>query len=272
MRHLAFALFCFCAVPGPAAAIDLAGDLVPGGMAVGRTEPDARVFLGDRPVMVGEDGLFVIGFGRDQGPSQQLTIIYLDGRAEQQMLAVAPRAYETQRIDQLDQNMVTPDPETEARIAADQAAVRAARATPSDRRDFLMRFIWPAIGPISGVYGSQRILNGVPKAPHFGTDIAAPEGSPVVAPADGVVRLAEPGFYLTGGTIILDHGHGIYSSYLHLSAIEVKSGQMVRQGQPIGAVGATGRATGAHLHWGLNWHETRLDPALLVPPMPAPAP
>ncbi|TDQ81053.1 murein DD-endopeptidase MepM/ murein hydrolase activator NlpD [Dongia mobilis] len=267
-RFLAIVLLCAIASTTPAAAIDITGDLIPGGMAVGRTTPGATVLLGDAPVMVGGDGLFVIGFGRDQRATQ-LTIIHADGRSEQQVLDLAPRAYEIQRIDQLEQNMVTPDPATEARIKADQERVRAARATPSERRDFLASFIWPVEGPISGVYGSQRILNGTPKAPHFGTDIAAPTGSPVVAPADGVVRLAERDLYLTGGTVILDHGHGIYSSYLHLSAVEVAVGQALKQGERLGAVGATGRATGPHLHWGLNWHETRLDPALLVPPMPA---
>lgn len=249
-------------------AVDLQGDLVPGGMVVGWTESGARVLLDDTPVPVATDGLFVIGFGRDQGPRQQITVIHPDGKAEQQTLAIQPRSYEIQKIEQLDQNMVTPDPVTEARIKDDQAQVKAARSAPSQRRDFLSGFIWPARGPISGVYGSQRILNGVPKAPHFGTDIAAPEGSPIVAPADGVVRLAQTGFYLTGGTIILDHGQGIYTSYLHMSAIDVVPGQEVRQSERLGAVGATGRATGPHLHWGLNWNETRLDPALLVPPMP----
>lgn len=256
----------------PAAAVDLKGHLVPGGFAIGQVGPGAKILLGKVPVQVGADGLFVIAFGRDQGPEQQLTIVHADDTAEQQMLTIAPRDYDIQRIDKLDQNMVTPDPATVARIKADQAKVKAARAEPSERRDFLMHFIWPATGPISGVYGSQRILNGVPRAPHFGTDIAAPEGSQVIAPADGVVRLAETGFYLTGGTIIIDHGFGIYSSYLHLSRVAVKVGQELRQGEAIGAVGQTGRATGPHLHWGLNWNETRLDPALLVPPMAVPVP
>lgn len=272
MNRFLFTAGILLATIAPTQALDLNGHLVPGGFAVGEVEPGATVLLGDLPVMVGADGLFVVGFGRDQGTAAQLTIIHADGSSEQQMLGIAPRTYDIQRIDKLDQNMVTPDPVTEARIKADQERVKAARATPSNRRDFLMRFIWPATGPISGVYGSQRILNGTPKAPHFGTDIAAPEGSPVVAPADGIVRLAERDLYLTGGTIILDHGHGIYTNYLHLSALEVTVGQAVKQGERIGAVGATGRATGPHLHWGLNWNEIRLDPALLVPPMQAATP
>jgi murein DD-endopeptidase MepM/ murein hydrolase activator NlpD len=270
IRRVALGLLCLIAGVGSAHALDLKGHLQPGGFAVGEVEPGTTVLLGDQPVMVGADGVFVVGFGRDQGTEVQITVIHADGSHEQQMLGIAPRTYEIQRIDKLDQNMVTPDPATEARIKADQEMVKAARATPSARRDFLMRFIWPATGPISGVYGSQRILNGTPKAPHFGTDIAAPAGSPVVAPADGIVRLAERDLYLTGGTIILDHGHGIYTNYLHLSALDVTVGQTVKQGARIGAVGATGRATGPHLHWGLNWNETRLDPALLVPPMPTP--
>ncbi|WP_374654834.1 M23 family metallopeptidase [Dongia sp.] len=266
--RILLAIALMLSIATPALAIDLKGHLVPGGFAVGKAEPGATVLLGDNPAMVGADGTFVIGFGRDQGTEVQLTVIHADGHTEQQMLGIAPRTYEIQRIDKLDQNMVTPDPATEARIKADQAKVKTARANPSERHDFLQSFIWPAQGPISGVYGSQRILNGTPKAPHFGTDIAAPEGAPVVAPADGMVRLAETGFYLTGGTIIIDHGFGIYSSYLHLSRVDVVPGEDVRQGDLIGAVGKTGRATGPHLHWGLNWNETRLDPALLVPPMP----
>lgn len=270
LNALATMAAVFLSLATPASALDLKGHLVPGGFAVGQVEPGATVMLGNEPVMVGADGTFVIGFGRDQGPEAQLTITHAGSKTEQQVLGIAPRTYEIQRIDKLDQNMVTPDPKTEARIKADQALVSQSRATPSDRRDFLTTFIWPSTGPISGVYGSQRILNGVPKAPHFGTDIAAPAGSPIVAPADGVVRLAETDLYLTGGTVILDHGFGIYSSYLHMSRLDVKVGQTVKQGETIGAVGKTGRATGPHLHWGLNWNNTRLDPALLVPPMPAP--
>lgn len=175
----------------PVLAVDLTGHLQPGGFALGQVEPGAIVLLGDNPVMVGDDGLFVIGFGHDQGIEVQLTVIHADGRPEQQLISLAPRVYEIQRIGKLDQNMVTPDPATEARIKSDQGKVKVARAHPSDRREFLSQFIWPAKGPISGVYGSQRILNGTPKAPHFGTDIAAPEGSPIVAPAGGAIRFAE---------------------------------------------------------------------------------
>jgi murein DD-endopeptidase MepM/ murein hydrolase activator NlpD len=165
----------------------------------------------------------------------------------------------------MDQSKVTPDTTNLARIKAEQDQVNATRVSPSNLRDFLVPFIWPAKGPISGVYGSQRILNGEPRAPHYGLDIAAPEGSPIVAPAPGVVKLVAPDFFLTGGTVILDHGFGVQSAFIHMSKVEVKDGQVVKQGEQIGHVGHTGRATGPHLHWGMTWGTVRLDPQLWVP-------
>jgi murein DD-endopeptidase MepM/ murein hydrolase activator NlpD len=249
----------------PAHALDLTGNLTQGGLAVGHVEPGAKVLLGDEPVLVGADGLFVIGFGRDQAPHAQLTILHADGTNEQQVFAIAQRQFDIQRIDNMDQSKVTPDPVAQARIKAEQDQVNATRVTPSDLRDFLVPFIWPAKGPISGVYGSQRILNGEPRAPHYGLDIAAPEGAPVIAPAPGVVKLVAPDFYLTGGTVILDHGFGVQSAFIHMSRIDVKVGQVLQQGEQIGAVGKTGRATGPHLHWGMTWGTVRLDPQLWVP-------
>ncbi len=249
----------------PAHALDLTGNLTQGGLAIGHAMPGAKVLLGDDPVLVGADGLFVIGFGRDQGPHAQLTIIAPDGKVDQQALDIAQRQFDIQRIDNMEQAKVTPDPANVARIKAEQDQVNATRTNPSDLRDFLVPFIWPAKGPISGVYGSQRILNGEPRAPHYGLDIAAPEGSPVVAPAPGVVRLVAPDFFLTGGTVILDHGFGVQSAFIHMSRIAVKDGQVVKQGDPIGQVGHTGRATGPHLHWGMTWGTVRLDPQLWVP-------
>jgi murein DD-endopeptidase MepM/ murein hydrolase activator NlpD len=166
----------------------------------------------------------------------------------------------------LEQSKVTPDPANLARIKAEQDQVNATRVTPREAQDFLVPFIWPAKGPISGVYGSQRILNGEPRAPHYGLDIAAPEGSPIVAPAPGIVRLVAPDFFLTGGTVILDHGFGVQSAFIHMSRVDVKDGQVLQQGDLIGHVGKTGRATGPHLHWGMTWGTVRLDPQLWVPP------
>jgi murein DD-endopeptidase MepM/ murein hydrolase activator NlpD len=163
-----------------------------------------------------------------------------------------------------------PDPEYERIRSAELAKINAARASSVAVQHWSERFIWPAQGRISGVYGSQRILGGVPRSPHSGVDVAAPRGTQVVAPAGGMVALAEPGFSLEGNLIILDHGYGLFSSFLHLSRIDVKPGDRVVQGQPIGAIGTTGRSTGPHLHWAMTWNGVKVDPQLMVGPMPAP--
>jgi len=190
--------------------------------------------------------------------------VHPDGKEETWTLTIRAREYDIQRIEGLPQKMVTPPAETLARIRAESAKVRAARDIDSAETHFSVPFIWPAKGRISGVYGSQRILNGEPRQPHFGVDVAAPTGTPVHAPAAGEIRLAELDLYYSGGTIILDHGHGLSSSFLHMSRVDVVVGQQVAQGEVIGAIGATGRVTGAHLDWRMNWFEQRLDPALLV--------
>jgi hypothetical protein len=249
----------------PAFAVELAGHLAQGGFVTGHTTPGSKVLLGDRTVMVGADGLFVFGFGRDQGPGAQLTVIQPDGSAEQQQLTIEQRTFDIQRINGMEQSKVTPNPADLARIKADQEEINKVRGNPTPAEDFLVPFIWPAHGPISGVYGSQRILNGEPRAPHNGLDIAAPEGSPVVAPAPGIVRLVEPDLFLTGGTIIVDHGFGVQSVFIHMKAVVAKIGKHVAQGELIGYVGKTGRATGPHLHWGMNWLDVRLDPVYWVP-------
>ena len=253
----------------PAHAIELTGHLTQGGLVTGRAQPGDKVLLGDRALLVGEDGLFVFGLGRDQAPSAQLTIVHRDGTTEQQMVDVAQRSFDIQRIDNMEQAKVTPNPADLARIKVEQEKVNEVRGVPTPARDFLVPFIWPAHGPISGVYGSQRILNGEPRAPHYGLDIAAPEGSPVIAPAPGIVRLVASDFFLTGGTVILDHGFGVQSVFIHMTAVQAKVGTHVKQGEVIGHVGQTGRATGPHLHWGMNWLDVRLDPAFWVPPQQA---
>jgi murein DD-endopeptidase MepM/ murein hydrolase activator NlpD len=249
----------------PAHAVELTGHLTQGGLVTGHAQPGAKVLLGDRAVLVGKDGLFAFGFGRDQGPSAQLTIIQPDGTTEQQTLAIEQRTFDIQRINGMEQAKVTPNPADLARIKSDQEKVNAVRKDPTEAEEFLVPFIWPAQGPISGVYGSQRILNGEPRAPHYGLDIAAPEGSPVVAPAAGTVRLVASDFFLTGGTVIIDHGFGVQSVFIHMIAVKAKLGTHVEQGELIGHVGQTGRATGPHLHWGMNWLDVRLDPAFWVP-------
>jgi murein DD-endopeptidase MepM/ murein hydrolase activator NlpD len=186
----------------------------------------------------------------------------------EQTLAIKPRVYDIQRIDGLPPRMVTPPESVLARIKRENAKIHAARMNDRAEPFFEKGWVWPAKGRISGVYGSQRILNGKARRPHFGVDVAAPVGVKVIAPSDGVVVLAESSLYYTGGTIILDHGHGLTSAFLHMSALAVKAGQRVQQGDLLGAVGATGRATGPHLDWRINWFDRRLDPALLAPPLP----
>ena len=253
----------------PARADDLMfmGNFVQGGLVQGRVAPGAKVTVDGRAMRVGPDGDFLVGFGRD---SRDVTLVvsYPDGRSQTRTLAVEKRSWQIQRVDGLPQQTVTPNEEELKRIRAEAALASEARKVDSAEPLFRTGFIWPATGPISGVYGSQRILNGEPRAPHFGVDIAAPPGTPVVATADGIVTLAYQDMLLSGKTLIIDHGYGLSSVYYHLSEIVVAPGARVRQGQTVGKVGATGRATGPHLHWGMNLFDIRLDPALLVPPMP----
>lgn len=237
-----------------------------GGLVRGGAPPGTAITLDGRHLRVSPEGYFAFGFGRDAPPEAVLVVSYPGGEQETRSLAIAPRDYRIQHIDGLPKKMVTPPPEILKRIREEGAKVREARAFDTADMDLFAPFVWPARGPISGVYGSQRILNGEPRRPHFGVDIAAPTGTPVRAPAGGGIRLAEPGLYYSGGTVILDHGHGLSSSFLHMSRVDVAVGQQVAQGEVIGAIGATGRVTGAHLDWRMNWFERRLDPALLVGP------
>jgi murein DD-endopeptidase MepM/ murein hydrolase activator NlpD len=268
MRRL-FAILCLVLLSTAARAdVTFNGTFTQGGVVFGQTEPGTRLALDDIPVKVDGDGVFVFGFHRDAPATSVLVITRPDGSEERRSLDVAPREFKIQRIDGLPETMVTPPEEVLERIRRDQAEVAAARAADRPDSDFRSGFIWPAQGPISGVYGSQRILNGKPRQPHYGIDIAAPKGTPVVAPADGLVTLAATDHYYTGGTLILDHGHGLSSTFIHLDSVAVKTGERIRQGRVIGTIGATGRATGPHLDWRMNWYDRRLDPAYVVPPMP----
>ena len=241
-----------------------------GGLLRGRVAPGSVVEFEGGPVRVSEDGRFLVGFGRDAAPESELSAELPDGRFRTLVLEVWAREYRVERIDGLPPEKVAPDREDSlARIRAEAAMVREARTIDDPRTDFASGFRWPVRGRVSGVYGSQRILNGEPREPHYGIDIAAPTGTPVHAPAGGVVTLAHPDMLLSGGTLILDHGHGLSSAFLHLARILVNRGDRVEQGETIAEVGATGRATGPHLDWRVNLFDRRLDPALLVGPMPA---
>jgi murein DD-endopeptidase MepM/ murein hydrolase activator NlpD len=181
------------------------------------------------------------------------------------VLQVRKRTFRRQRIDNLPAAMVTPPEEVRARILAEQTRLAALWGVDTPEPLFRSGFAWPVKGIVTGVYGSQRILNGKPRQPHWGLDIAAPDGTPVRAPADGIVLLADTDLYYTGGTILLDHGHGIVSGFLHLSALDVTNGQRVTQGEVIGRVGSTGRSTGPHLDWRVRWLDVFVDPRLLLP-------
>lgn len=275
MHKMSFVLFSMLAVVVPsvggasAAEVRLEGDFLQGGLIYGHTEPGAKVTLNARDVRVTAAGDFIFGFNWNAPEEAVLEIVLPDGTRERRSLRVAKRQYDVQRIDGLPAKMVSPLPEVLARIEAENARIAKARAVDAPRPLYETGFVWPVTGPISGVFGSRRILNGQPRRPHFGVDIAAPEGASVQAPADAVVAIADGDMYYTGGTIVLDHGHGLTSVYSHLKEVWVAEGDALRQGDPIGSVGQTGRVTGPHLDWRINWFDQRLDPALLVPPMPA---
>jgi murein DD-endopeptidase MepM/ murein hydrolase activator NlpD len=252
----------------PLYAVELTGEMVQGGLVFGKAKAGSTVQLDGEAVMVSPGGDFVIGFDRDETSERTLTIREPSGEAKTLTLAVAPRDYRIERVDGLPPKTVTPDPEAAERIRQDAAMVASARARRDQRTDYAQGFAWPAKGRISGVYGSQRVLNGEPRRPHYGLDIAAPTGSPVYAPADGVVTLAHPDLYFSGGTIILDHGQGLSSSFLHLSRILTTAGTEVKQGDLIAEIGATGRASGPHLDWRMNWLNRRVDPQLLMQDQP----
>lgn len=254
-----------------AAELRLDGKSVQGGLIVGHAAPGARVAVDERAVRVAPDGKFLIGFGREAGPTAVLAVTWPDGTQERRTLDVAPRTYDIQRIDGLPDRFISPTPEDLEHIKQDSARITAARQRDTAEALFASGFAWPVTGAISGVYGSQRILNGKPRQPHFGVDIAAPSGTPVAAPADAIVSLTGEAMFFTGKTLMLDHGHGLASVFAHLSEIVVGDGERVRKGQIVGRLGASGRVTGAHLHWGMALFGVQLDPALLVPPMPPPA-
>lgn len=266
-RLLVGAFVFLTAVGAQAGKLELEGEPVQGALMIGRTEPGTTVRVDGEPVRVSKGGVFLLGFGRDAPEKARLDAVFPDGSRAGRDLLVAKRTYKVQRIDGLPPKKVTPSEEDMVRIRKEYALVRKARNRDDAREDFLGGFEWPARGRISGVYGSQRILNGVPRRPHFGVDVAAPVGTLVYAPADGLVTLAHDDMFFSGGTLMVDHGHGLSSSFLHLNAILVKEGDRVRQGDPIAKIGATGRVTGPHLDWRMNLMGARLDPQLLVGPM-----
>jgi murein DD-endopeptidase MepM/ murein hydrolase activator NlpD len=246
--------------------LHLAGRYRQGGCAIGLTSPRAQVFVGEEPVgTASAAGFFFIGFDRDAAPETSLTVQTELGTTSR-TLTIAGGEFDVQRIGGLPQNQVTPsDPGLLARIRAEAALKAAGYASRVDGDGFRTGFAMPlAAWRLSARFGGQRILNGLPQTPHFGSDLAAPTGSPIRAPADGLVTLASPAMHYEGGLTMIDHGQGLVTVYLHQSSLAVKAGDSVVQGQVIGAVGMTGRATGPHLCWRMRWRGRNLDPLLLV--------
>ncbi len=252
------------AAPG----IVLEGTPGQGAVLTGQVPAGATLQLDGTPVAVAADGRFLIAFDRDAGPAATLVATFPDGRRVVRPIAVAPRAWRIERLPTLPR-ISQPSAEFRRRRAPELAQIAAARAVASDAQGWRQRFVWPVRGRISGLFGSQRVYAGEPGAYHSGVDVARPTGTPVAAPADGVVILAAASpFTLEGNLLMIDHGMGLNSAFLHLSRIDVKAGDRIVQGQVVGAIGATGRATGPHLHWGMKWHDARIDPLLLAGPMP----
>ncbi|ASY84391.1 M23 family peptidase [Xanthomonas citri pv. malvacearum] len=235
-----------------------------GALVIGKVPADSKVQYAGRSLRVSGYGSVVFGIGRDATGPLQVQVTQPDGSTRTVSIAVTPRDWPVERVNGVPPKTVNPPAEIAARIKREQAQVTAARDRDDARTDFAQPFIWPVQGRISGRFGNARVYNGQPGAGHSGMDIAVPTGTPVKAPAAGVVTFAAPDLYLTGGTVLLDHGFGVSSNFLHLSRIDVKVGDRVEQGQAIAAVGATGRATGPHLHWGMNWFDTRIDPLLVL--------
>lgn len=237
-----------------------------GRLVFGRADPACRVSVGERELRLSPEGRFVFGIGRDASGAVEIRIADADGRETTSSRRIGTRPYAVQRIDGVPPAMVEPPPEIAARIARERAAIAEVRGRDDDRADFAAPFVWPVQGRISGIYGSQRVFNGIPRAPHLGLDIAAPTGTPIVAPAPGLVTFVQPDQYLNGGVVVVDHGHGVSSTFIHMHRIDVAVGDRLKQGDPVGQVGATGRATGPHLHWGLHWFDVPVDPRPLLPP------
>lgn len=258
-----------CLLPMGSFSLELKGELVQGGMLIGRVTPGEQVEVMGRPVRVDDQGLFVFGLGRDAPAEIKLTHTNGGNEVVTYSYAVVQRVYREQRVDGVPQKTVTPPPEVLERIRREATLVREARTVDDKRTDFLTGFVKPLEGPITGVYGSRRVYNGTPGNPHYGLDIAAPTGTEVFAPAPGVVTLVHRDMFYSGGTLLIDHGYGISSTFIHLSELLVEEGQQVAPGDPIARVGATGRATGPHLDWRINWFDVRLDPALVLDQFPA---
>jgi murein DD-endopeptidase MepM/ murein hydrolase activator NlpD len=246
------------------ASIVLSGDIKQGALLIGKTSPNSVVTFDGKPLKVSKQGDYVFGFNRDDIKNHQLVVVDPKGVTHHKTLTPAKREYKIQRVEGIKRAIMKPDPKAVARAQKDSKQVKQARKISSNYTAFATGFIKPINGTVTGVYGSQRFYNGKPGSPHYGLDYAGKTGDPVKTPADGKVLLWEPSMFYSGGTMIIDHGHGVSSTFLHLSASKVKVGDTVKQGEVVASVGASGRATGPHLDWRINWHNVRIDPALVL--------
>ena len=256
--------FCMLLSAQAVADVQLSGEIKQGGLVVGKTSPGATVLLNDKQLVVSKQGDFVFGFGRDDEQHYALSVIDVNGSKHVKQFTPEKREYNEQRINGIKKSIMKPDPKAQARIKLDNQQIKAARTISSEQIAFAKGFIAPIEGTITGVYGSRRIFNGEPKWPHFGLDYAGKTGDPVKAPANGTILLYVKDMFYSGGTMIIDHGQGVSSTFLHLSNSYVEVGDTVKQGQIVAAVGASGRATGPHLDWRINWFNTRIDPELVL--------
>jgi murein DD-endopeptidase MepM/ murein hydrolase activator NlpD len=260
----AFVAILLLSSTADAGELNLTGKRIQGGLVVGWATPGSKITLDGKSIQQARAGEFLLGFSRDAKAISSLKILFKDGSTEMRELKIEQRKYNIQRIDGLPKRKVTPNAKDFSRIKSERMLINKARLTAVDEPHFTAGFTRPVEGRISGVYGSQRILNGKPRRPHFGVDIAAPIGTKIKAASAGIVVFAHPGMFFNGKTLVINHGMGLRSTYIHMSAISVNAGDRVIEGQIVGKVGKTGRATGPHLHWGLTLGRTPLDPELLL--------
>lgn len=250
------------------AEIKLSGEIKQGGLVIGKAQVNSIVMLNGQTLPVSAKGDYVFAFSRDDSNEYLLSVTSADGSVESKTLVPAKRDYKISRVEGIKKSIMNPDVEAMKRAKQDSVMMKKVRKISSDLTDFSQGFVAPRKARITGIYGSQRFYNGVPKNPHYGVDYAGAIGSSVKSPASGKVLLWVPDMFYSGGTLVIDHGHGITSNFLHLSASLVKEGDMVKQGQVIAKVGNSGRVTGPHLDWRMNWHKVRFDPQLAMKVMP----
>ncbi|MBL8631070.1 MAG: M23 family metallopeptidase [Rhodospirillaceae bacterium] len=268
MRVLFAVLLFLLPASAFAADLEIEGRFEQGGLAIGTVPMGATVSYNGKPVQTTYVGRFVVGFERDMTVPAKFDVKLPDGRVESRTIQIQPRQWPTEKVTGLPPKLVKPDKKTQTKIDADNKLMAAVRQRTESVPFFETGFMVPAEGKISGVFGSQRVLNGQPRDPHLGLDIAGPVGTPVRASADGVVSLAQKDMVLTGQTVVIEHGFGLDTVYIHMNAIRVKDGQSVKQGDIIGEIGKSGRANGPHLHFGVMWFDVRLDPQVVMAVLP----